>query len=145
MTLPQLQIVQRVNRAMQCSACGATGIAACDCGEPYLPATARAAKAIAANPEMSDRAIAAEIGVSDMTVGRARKTTATGVAVGRVGRDGKRRQLPKHTEDVMPTEKEADESWQETLYDQACLLLERMAGETRRRFFAYLRRKYNVG
>jgi transposase-like protein len=36
--------------------------------------------------------------------------------------------------DDMPTEQEANESWQESLYDQACLLLERMADETRRRF-----------
>ena len=38
----------------------------------------------------------------------------------------------------MPTEEEADESWQNDLYDQACLLLERTADATRQRFFAYL-------
>jgi hypothetical protein len=38
----------------------------------------------------------------------------------------------------MPTEEEADESWQNDLYDQACLLLERMADATRQRFLGYL-------
>jgi len=44
----------------------------------------------------------------------------------------------------MPTAEEAEESFQETLYDQACLFLERMTGETRQRLFAYLCTKYNV-
>jgi hypothetical protein len=45
----------------------------------------------AANPKKSNRAIAEEVGVSVMTVGRARKATATDVAVAKtVGRDGKR-------------------------------------------------------
>ena len=35
----------------------------------------------------------------------------------------------------MPTEEEAEESYQETLYDQACLLLEKMTDETRARFY----------
>jgi hypothetical protein len=55
--------------------------AACNCGAPLVPAWQRAAAAIAANPLKSDRAIAEELGVSDMTVGRARKSTATSVAV----------------------------------------------------------------
>jgi hypothetical protein len=44
--------------------------------------------------------------------------------------------------EIMPTEEEADESWQNDLYDQACLLLERMADKTRRRFFAEIRKVY---
>jgi hypothetical protein len=90
------EIVQRVNRALSCSACGAAGYAACDCGAPYLPAAARAAKAIAETPNKSDRAIAAEIGVSDKTVGKARRATAESSAVeARVGLDGKARKQPK--------------------------------------------------
>jgi hypothetical protein len=89
------EIVQRVNRALSCSACGAAGYAACDCGAPYLPAAARAAKAIAETPNKSDRAIAAEIGVSDKTVGKARRATAESSAVeARVGLDGKARNQP---------------------------------------------------
>jgi hypothetical protein len=42
----------------------------------------------------------------------------------------------------MPTQAEAEESYQETLYEQACLLLDEMAGATRQRFFAYLTAAY---
>jgi hypothetical protein len=86
------EIVQRVTRAMHCSKCGVEAAAACDCGAPYLPATARAAKAIAENPGKSDRAIAAEIGVSDRTVNRARSTYDA--VEKRVGADGKARKQP---------------------------------------------------
>jgi hypothetical protein len=91
----ETQIVQRVTRAMHCSKCGVEAAAACDCGVPYVPAGVAAAKAVAAHPEKSDRAIAAEIGVADRTVNRARKATATDVAVeSRVGLDGKARKQP---------------------------------------------------
>jgi transposase-like protein len=73
-----------------CSACGAEARASCNCGAPYIPAGARAAEAIAKNPEKSDRAIAAEIGVSDTTVLRARKAGASHEATDRrTGKDGK--------------------------------------------------------
>jgi hypothetical protein len=48
---------------------------------------------------------------------------------------------PKKTnapDEDIPSEEEADESWQNDLYDQACLLLERMADKTRQRFFAHI-------
>jgi hypothetical protein len=38
----------------------------------------------------------------------------------------------------MPTEAEAEERYQETLLDQACLFLKSMTDETRQRFFAYV-------
>jgi ribosomal protein L29 len=89
------EIVQRVTRSLACSACGAAGEANCDCGAPYMPASVRAAKAITENPNKSDRAIAAEIGVSDRTVNRARGSTATHDAVEkRVGADGRARKQP---------------------------------------------------
>jgi hypothetical protein len=56
----------------------------------------------------------------------------------RTGLDGRVRHLPKTKQNDMPTE----ESYQKTLYDQACLLLELMADSTRQKFFAYLRGKY---
>jgi hypothetical protein len=85
-----------MNRSMKCSSCGAAAEATCDCGMPYVPAGDRAAKAVAENPEMSDRAIAAEIGVGPETVRRARKSTASHEAVGkRTGRDGKTRAMPR--------------------------------------------------
>ena len=110
------EIVQRVTRAMHCSKCGVEAAAACDCGAPYLPATARAAKAVAAHPEKSDRSIAAEIGVSAPTVGKARKATVKDFTVEpRVGLDGRVRHLPKtkqndDDDEDMPTEAEAEES-----------------------------------
>jgi len=145
--MAQLQIVQQVNRAMECSSCGAAGIAACDCGAPYMPASARAAKAIADNPGKSNVAIAELIGVSDETVRRARpKSTSTDVEVEkRIGLDGKVRQMPKRktkTEEVIPTEQEAYAEQEKHLYDHACELVELMARETRQKFFACLRRRY---
>jgi alkanesulfonate monooxygenase SsuD/methylene tetrahydromethanopterin reductase-like flavin-dependent oxidoreductase (luciferase family) len=81
---------------LSCSACGAEANASCSCGEPYVPKLQRAAEAVAAHPEKSNRAIAADIGVSPGTVDRARhKSTAYNEAVDepRVGRDGKTRKL----------------------------------------------------
>ena len=157
--MAQLQIVQNVNRSMECSSCGAAGIAACDCGAPYMPAAERAAKAIAANPGKSSRALSVETGISEATLRRA--STASNDAVGtttsqglvgsdgitrRQGLDGKWRRMPQRKpkpEEVMPTDEEAEESFQADLYDQACWLLEQMASSTRRKFFAHLRRKHH--
>jgi hypothetical protein len=68
--------IRRDAAKLECSACGATTNASCDCGVPYTSAGMRAAEAIAVNPEKSDRAIAAEIGVGSNTVSRARKSGA---------------------------------------------------------------------
>jgi hypothetical protein len=71
---------------LRCTSCGTTAKCPCGCGVPYVSdhpwanadpvtkATAleRAAAAVAAHPEKSNRAIAAEIGVSFETVRRAR-------------------------------------------------------------------------
>lgn len=88
---------------LECSACGATADAACNCGAQYLPAGTRAAEAIAANPEKSDRAIATELKVSPTTVGKARKATVhSGQLAKRVGKDGKARKLPAKKPDPNP-------------------------------------------
>lgn len=79
---------------LECSSCGAKADASCNCGAPYVPAGERAAAAVAANPEKSDRAIAAELGVGSNTVRRAREATAPHGAVERIGLDGKVRKLP---------------------------------------------------
>jgi len=61
-----------------------------------VPARQRAAEAITANPEKSDRSIAEDIGVGHQTVGRARKIqTGPSGPVARVGKDGKARRLPR--------------------------------------------------
>ncbi len=66
-----------------CPSCGSVTDAPFDCGVAYIPAGARAARAVAESPGMSDRAIAAEIGVRHPTVSRARKATGTDVPVDR--------------------------------------------------------------
>jgi hypothetical protein len=84
---------------LRCSECGAAAKAACNCGAPYIPAGQLAAKAIAANPQKSTRAIAEEIGVGTMTVSRARKSTVPfGTVEKRTGKDGKVRRLPVRPE-----------------------------------------------
>jgi hypothetical protein len=78
-----------------CVKCGAKAKPGCQCDAAYVPARVYAAKAIAAHPEKSDRAIAAAIGVDSKTVAKARKATAEKSAVEkRIGRDGKTRKLP---------------------------------------------------
>ena len=64
-----------------CSACGVSADAACDCGALR-------------NPEKSDRAIAAEIGVGNKTVSRARRTVSRDTVAARVGLDDKARRTP---------------------------------------------------
>jgi transposase len=93
---------------LYCAKCGVVSEPRCDCNVGYITAGEVARRAVAAKPEMSDRAIAEAIGVSDQTVGRARKKlTATFVAVDgmRTGKDGKkrsqpRRKKPKHAREV---------------------------------------------
>jgi hypothetical protein len=78
-----------------CVKCGAKAKPGCQCDAAYVPARVYAAKAIAAHPEKSDRAIAAAIGVDSKTVAKARKATAEKSAVAkRIGRDGRARKLP---------------------------------------------------
>ena len=51
----------------------------CNCGQPYVPRALRAKEAIKANPEKSDRAIAADLGVDHKTVAAARKANWGGL------------------------------------------------------------------
>jgi hypothetical protein len=70
--------------------CGAEANASCNCRVSYVAKSVRAAEAIKANPNKSDRAIAAEIGVSVMIVGQARKASGVNFLIPeRVGQDGK--------------------------------------------------------
>jgi hypothetical protein len=102
---------------LTCSACGTEVNASCNCGKPYLPRQ-RAAEAVAAHPEKSNRAIADEIGASEATVRRARDATASGDAVAepRIGRDGKARRLPSYNPDA--TALPPDPMQDEDLIDQ---------------------------
>jgi hypothetical protein len=123
-----------------CSACGADR--GCDCNAPAID---RAAAAIAANPGKSDRAIAKAVGASPTTVGKARSQLSSGGQLdARTGLDGKTRRLPKRepeADDIPDDDSEAEQ--QADLLYHACLLVDRMAGATRRKFFAHIKRIYD--
>jgi hypothetical protein len=90
------KVIPISRRRMMCAGCGAEANANCDCGVGYVPKAVRAAEAVKANPEKSDRAIAAEIGVSAPTVGKARREEATVnnfTVDARTGLDGKTRSV----------------------------------------------------
>jgi hypothetical protein len=113
---------------------------------------------VKASPEKSDRQLAKEAGTTHPTIAKARRQAeATGKALPvekRTGADGKARKRPAKKRAKMPayavaaadmpTAEEAEESYQETLYDQACLLLESMADTTWERFLAHLQEKYHL-
>jgi hypothetical protein len=76
--------------SLVCTGCGAKANASCNCGKPYEPKSVRAREAIEAGPEKSNRAIAAETGISEPTIRRAREAAASDDAPDTVtGRDGK--------------------------------------------------------
>src|SRR5262245_60887736 len=84
-----------VTVALECPQCGAAGQGSCHCGVPYVPAGDAAAKAIAENPDLSDRAIAEKTGIGHATISRRRLSTVSGETVDtRIGRDGKRSKMP---------------------------------------------------
>ncbi len=132
---------------LECSSCGAGGEGTCDCGVPYVPSGTKAAAALTENPNMSVRAIASKLGVDRKTVSRARARGGMPPPEKVTGKDGKsypakRKPWIAPPDDEVPSEEEAEESWQRDLYDQACLFLERMTDKTRQRFFAHIKRKY---
>lgn len=89
---------------MVCTACGSEANASCNCGKPYVPKKQRAAEAIKANSRRSNADIAEELGVSDMTVKRARDELGpTYVDPEREGRDGKVYHLPTMPIRLTPT------------------------------------------
>jgi hypothetical protein len=94
---------------ISCDGCGAETNAPCTCRKVYRPL---AAAAIKANPNKSDRAIAADLGISPMTVGRARKeATVPDVTVdGREGLDGKIRRMPVRREEPDDDPGDSDET-----------------------------------
>jgi ParB-like chromosome segregation protein Spo0J len=108
------------------------------------------AKLIKAAPEKSNRQIAKATGVSHPHVGKVRaemeeagdvETVSTSIDTrGRRQARGKAKAEPD--DDRMPTEAEAEASHQETLYDHAFLILERMTSETRRRFFTDVGKRF---
>jgi transposase len=94
------------------------------------------------NGGMSKREAAKQLGVSHSTVVQ---DVNGGRNSSKSGKKSSTRNGKSTTaiEQKMPTEQEADESWQNDIYDQACLLLNRMADETRAKFIAHIRRKFS--
>jgi len=79
---------------LRCSQCGVLAEAKCQCGAPYvyISPSELAAAAVKAHPELSDRAIAEDLGIDHKTVGKARKATGDNSPVDkRTGRDGRKR------------------------------------------------------
>ena len=74
-----------------CSKCGASGEGSCRCAAPYVPPGRRAAEAVKASPDKSNRAMAAEVGVDEVTIRRARNKSGAAFAAPRKhrGKDGK--------------------------------------------------------
>jgi hypothetical protein len=105
---------------MVCIGCGAEANASCNCGKPYVPKSVRAKEAIEAHPEKSDRAIAAELGVSPTTVGKARQLSSDGQLSDRTGLDGKTRRLPVRQE---PDDAKATEADEEERDRKECIAL----------------------
>jgi hypothetical protein len=114
---PQLVIsIQR----MVCTGCGAEANASCNCGVAYQPKSIRAAEAIRANPEKSDRAIAVELGIDHKTVAKARDATGECSPVTRIGLDGKTRRLP--VRDIEPEDDDIEADIEPDNYLTAYLL-----------------------
>lgn len=103
-------VIQMSVQRMSCTACGAEANASCNCGKPYVPAKQRAKEAIEANPQKSDRAIAADIGVSHETVSKARRESPVNeLTPEREGRDGKVYRLPVRQEEDEPSDADHEE------------------------------------
>jgi hypothetical protein len=111
MTFQLIQMPLPATARLECSICHATCEAACDCNAPYLPAAIdRAAAAVAANPERSDRLLAAQADVDHKTVAKARMQSTGDHSPVRTGADGKTRRLPAPKADNSEPEAEDSES-----------------------------------
>jgi hypothetical protein len=130
---------------MICTGCGAEANASCNCNVAYIPAAKRVAEYDKVNPGRSTRQAAADLGIDQSRVVRARQQ-GDAPASPVTGRDGKTypAKRPPQSPEEMPTQEEADAEHQQTLLHHARLIVdEEMSGETRQKFFAYLRGKYN--
>lgn len=143
-----------IHTKLVCSTCGADGEGTCRCGAPYVPAVRRVTAYDKANPGKSTRQAAADLGISQSGVQKARKSGehqysgANQFAPDKItGRDGKSysaksKPRPEPKEEDIPTQEEVDEEWQQELYDQMTGYVKHMNNETRQKFFAYLKRRY---
>lgn len=91
---------------MVCVGCGAEANASCNCGKPYVPKSQLAREAIEANPEKSDRALAADLGIGHATVSRVRQEmggVSSGTPEVRIGLDGKEYPVAPHVRGTFGT------------------------------------------
>lgn len=95
--------------------------ASCNRGVAYTPKISRAAEAIKANPQKSDRAIAAELGVSQPTVSEARKRASDRdlSPETRIGRDGKSYPIKS---DASPTPRRGKDAVRERVLEALMIL-----------------------
>ena len=85
-----IPIIQRSIQRMFCEGCGAEANARCNCGKPYVPAKQRVAEYDKINPGQSTRQAAADLGVDNATVHRARNLGVADATPKTItGRDGK--------------------------------------------------------
>jgi hypothetical protein len=113
-----------------CAKCGAKAIAGCDCeGGVYYPAHIAAANAIAAHPNKSNRAIAAETGIAEVTIRRARSTASNDAVEKRVGLDGKTRRMPSHSNNQITEEEKKQVPRATALIDRIMPILREMEQE----------------
>ena len=92
-----IEVQKQQEAKFLCSACGAER--GCNCNAPAIPKAQQAIEALKANPEKSDRAIAADIGVAKNTVRAARQELVNTDQLEdgpRIGLDGKKRKQPRH-------------------------------------------------
>jgi hypothetical protein len=116
-------VIKMSIQRMVCTGCGAEANASCNCGVSYIPKAIRAGDALRANPQKSDRAIADDLGVSAMTVGRTRDASGvTDVTPDRIGGDGKTYHVPVCDDDDDPDDRPIEEEYQPKNYPVAYLL-----------------------
>jgi DNA-binding transcriptional regulator YhcF (GntR family) len=103
------------------------------------------ANLIAAQPEKSNRQIAKQAKTSPTTVGTVRTEMEERGEVSkldtRTDAKGVKQPAKKAKAKREPTAEEAEASYQETVYERACVLWEEMTSETGLRFFAYIEDK----
>jgi hypothetical protein len=87
-------MVMMTTTSCPCVGCGAEANASRNCGVSYVPKAARAAEAVKADREKSNRAIAQEIGADEKTVRKARSESTADRSAVRAGIDGRTRRMP---------------------------------------------------
>ena len=138
--MPVLQIVRKHEQESPflCSACGADR--GCECTAPALRRTS--ADTIADRERKQRQREKAKQNQSSVPTGQDIDNTEEYPPGYQSPWTAHGKPLP---EDSMPTQEEADKSYQQTIYDHVCQSVDtEMSGEPRQRFFAHLRRKYHV-